>query len=53
MTIGDLGKDYVTVEPTEVYAGSTWRWKIDFSEYSSKNILSVIFFFNIFLSTLD
>ena len=33
MTIGDLGKDYVTVEPTEVYAGSTWRWKKDFSDY--------------------
>jgi hypothetical protein len=33
MTIGDLGKEYITVEPTEVYAGSTWRWKKSLSDY--------------------
>ena len=37
MTIGDLGKDYVYVEPTEVYAGSTWRWKKEFSDYPANN----------------
>jgi len=33
MSIGDLGIEYITVEPTQVYAGSTWRWKIALSDY--------------------
>tara|TARA_B100000214_G_scaffold98398_1_gene68516 strand:- start:4180 stop:4767 length:588 start_codon:yes stop_codon:yes gene_type:complete len=44
MTIGDLGTDYIKYEPTVCYAGTTWKWKIDNSDYPADQWTLVYYF---------